>query len=173
MPRFSSAILLVMILMHTGVGCGGKTPPPAPAVPAPVAPSITIAAPVEAKTKATMTIAAGKDTNPDASGRPSPVVVRIYQLRTDAAFKAADFLALLDNDQKALGIEMISRDEFVLDPSERQSLEVAVAGDTRFVGAFANFRDYRNAQWRALIPAPRTGFSVSVERDRIVVSLAE
>ena len=72
-----------------------------------------------------------------------------------------------------LGVELISRDEFVLDPAEQRSLEVVVGNDTRFVGAFANFRDYRNAEWRVLVPAPRTNFSVSVERARIVVSPME
>jgi type VI secretion system protein VasD len=170
MNRSSSAIVLVTILVVSGIGCGGKAPPPAPAA---APPSITIAAPVEAKIKAAMTIVAGKDANPDGGGRPSPVVVRIYQLKTDGAFSAADFDALYDDDQKTLGIELISRDEFVLAPAERRTLDVAVASETRFVGAIAAFRDIRNAQWRALIPAPRTGFNVSVERARIVVSLAE
>jgi type VI secretion system protein VasD len=169
MTRSSSAIALVAILVVNGIGCGGKVPPP----PVPAPPSITIAAPVEAKIKAAMTIVAGKDANPDGGGRPSPVVVRIYQLKTDGAFSAADFDALYDDDQKALGIELISRDEFVLAPAERRTLDVAVASETRFVGAIAAFRDIRNAQWRALIPVPRTGFNVSVERARIVVSLAE
>jgi type VI secretion system protein VasD len=168
MNRSSSAIVLATILVASGIGCGGKAPPPVPAPP-----SITIAAPVEAKIKAAMTIVAGKDANPDGGGRPSPVVVRIYQLKTDGAFNAADFDALYDDDQKALGIELISRDEFVLAPAEKRTLDVAVASETRFVGAIAAFRDIRNAQWRALIPAPRTGFNVSVERARIVVSLAE
>jgi type VI secretion system protein VasD len=120
-----------------------------------------------------MTIAAGADANPDASGRPSPVVVRVYQLKTDAAFAAADFFALYDDDQKVLGVELISRDEFVLAPSERRTLDVTVSGDTRYVGAIAAFRDIRNAEWRALIPAPRAGLTVAVERARIVLSLAE
>jgi type VI secretion system VasD/TssJ family lipoprotein len=51
------------------VNCG-KAPPPAP-------PSITIAAPPDARVKAPMTLAASADTNPDATGRPSPVVVRV------------------------------------------------------------------------------------------------
>jgi type VI secretion system protein VasD len=148
------------------VGCG-KTPPPQPPPP-----SITIAAPPDAKVKASMTLAASADTNPDASGRPSPVVVRVYQLRTDAAFAGADFFALFDDDQKALGPEMISRDEFVLAPSEQRMIDVTVSGETRFVGAIAAFRDIRNAQWRVLVPAPRSGLKVAVERARIVLTLA-
>jgi type VI secretion system protein VasD len=171
MSRFFRSIILVAMPVLIAAACGKAPPLPPPVVP----PSITIAAPVTAKTKATMTLAAGKDCNPDASGRPSPVVVRIYQLKTDAAFKAADFMAFLDDDRKTLGVELISRDEFVLEPSERQTVEVVVGDETRFVGAFADFKDYRNpkAQWRALIPKPPAGFTVNVEGARIAFSLAE
>jgi type VI secretion system protein VasD len=147
------------------VSCG-KAPPPAPAQP-----PLTIAAPPEAKVKAVMTLAVSPDANPDANGRPSPVVVRVYQLKTDAAFKGAEFFALFDDEEKVLGPELISRDEFQLDASEKRTIDITVAGDTRFVGAVAAFRDIRNAQWRGLVPAPKKGLTVSVERARIVLSV--
>jgi type VI secretion system protein VasD len=153
-------------LVAIATGCGGKAPPPLPP------PSITIAAPPDARVKAAMTLAASADANPDATGRPSPVVVRVYQLRTDAAFVGADFFALFDDDQKALGQELISRDEFVLAPSEQRMLDVTVSGEARFVGAVAAFRDIRNAQWRGLVPAPKNGLTVAVERARIVLTVA-
>ena len=119
-----------------------------------------------------MTVAAAADTNPDGSGRPSPIVVRVYQLKTDAAVKGADFFALYDDDQKVLGAELISRDEYVMNPSERKTIDVTVSRDTRFIGALAAFRD-RNAESRVLVPAPRGGFNVTIERARIVVSTVE
>jgi len=140
----------------------------------PALPPITIAAPPETKTKSAMTLAASADANPDANGRASPVVVRVYQLKTDAAFKGAEFFALYDDDQKVLGQELISRDEFVLAPSEKKTIDVAVSKETRFVGALAAFRDIRNAQWRGLVVAPqRSSLNVAVERARIVLSVVE
>ena len=150
----------------------GRTPPPAVPAPAPPQPALTIAAAADAKVKATMVIATSADTNPDASGRPSPIVIRVYQLRTDAAFTNADFAALYADDQKVLGQELISRNEFMLAPMERQTLDITVAGDTRFVGAVAAFRDIRNAQWRSVVPAPREGLTVSIERARVVLTAA-
>jgi type VI secretion system protein VasD len=144
----------------------GKAPPKLPENP------LTIAAPPEAKVKAPMTIAVSADANPDATGRPSPVVVRVYQLRTDAAFSGADFFALFDDDQKVLGQELISRDEFTLAPAERKTMDVTVSGETRFVGAIAAFRDIRNAQWRVLVPATTKGLTVAVERARVLLSVA-
>jgi type VI secretion system protein VasD len=134
---------------------------------------MTIAAAGDAKIKAPMTISVSEDANPDSNGRPSPVVVRVYQLKTDAAFTASEFFPLFDDEQKVLGPELISRDEFVLAPAERRTLDVALSGETRYVGAIAAFRDIRNSEWRVLVPAPRNGLTVAVEKDRIVLSGSE
>jgi type VI secretion system protein VasD len=166
-PRSSTLLFLsVPALMLASAACA-KAPPPA------ALPPITIAAPPEAKTKASMMLSASADANPDGTGRPSPVVVRVYQLKTDAAFKGAEFFALFDDDQKVLGPEMITRDEYVLAPSEKKSIDVSVSKETRFVGALAAFRDIRNAQWRGLVAAPRSGLNVTIERARVVLSVVE
>jgi len=168
MTARSSTLVVCSLMLMLACGACGKTPPPA------ALPPITIAAPPETKTKSALTLAASADTNPDASGRPSPVVVRVYQLKTDAAFKGAEFFALYDDEQKVLGQELISKDEFVLAPSEKKTIDVAVARDTRFVGALAAFRDIRNAQWRGLVAAPqRSSLHVTIERARIVLSVVE
>jgi len=162
-PLIVVAVSALAVILAAN-GCG-KGPPPAP-------PALTIAAAPEARVKAPMTVAAAADTNPDATGRPSPVVVRIYQLKTDAAFNSAEFMSLFDDEQKILGPELISRDEFVLAPSERRMMEVSVSGETRYLAAIAAFRDIRNAQWRVLVPASQKGLAVTVERARIVVAVA-
>ena len=163
----SSRLDLVFALAALLAAAGGaKAPPP------PTLPPITIAAPPEARTKSAMTLIANADTNPDRNGRPSPIVVRVYQLKTDAAFNGADFFALYDDDQKVLGAELITRDEYVLNPSDRKTIDVSVSRDARFIGALAAFRD-RNAESRALVPAPRGGLNVTIERARIVVSAVE
>jgi type VI secretion system protein VasD len=156
----------LVVLLATGA-CAKAPPPPPPSLP-----PITIAAAPEARTKSAMTLMASADTNPDARGRPSPIVVRVYQLKTDGAFKGADFFALYDDDQKVLGAELISRDEYVLAPSERKTIDVTVSRDARFIGALAAFRD-RNAESRALLPAPRSGLNVTIERARVVVTAIE
>ena len=122
--------------------------------------------------KATVTLAAAADTNPDASGRASPVVVRVYQLKTDTIFTGADFFALFDDDQKVLGPELIGRDEFVVAPSEKRTVDMAVSRTARFVGIVAAFRDIRNAQWRVVVPAPlkNDDMTLAVERARVTFS---
>lgn len=160
--QITPALVWPFVVALVAVSCG-KAPPPAP-------PPMTIAAGAGAKIKAPMTFSVSADANPDATGRPSPIVVRVYQLKTDAAFTAAEFFALFDDEQKVLGPELISRDEFVLAPSERKTIDVALSGETRYVGAIAAFRDIRNSQWRVLVPAPKKGLTVAVEKTRIVLS---
>ena len=165
--RHRFAVVVAGIAACLAVACGKKAPETAPP------PALTIAAAPEARVKAPMTIAATADVNPDGTGRPSPVVVRVYQLRANTAFTSADFYALWDDDQKVLGQELISRDEYDLDPSEKQVIDVTVSGDTRFVGAVAAFRDIRNAQWRTAVTAvPQKAMTVAVERTRVVVTVA-
>jgi type VI secretion system protein VasD len=164
-------VLLIVTAAVVAVSCG-RTPPPVAPPPAPQ-PSLTIAAPADAKTKASMVISTSADANPDANGRPSPVVIRVYQLRTDDAFTSADFSALYDDEQKVLGPSLITRNEYLLAPMERQTIDINVSGETRFVAAIAAFRDIRNAQWRSIIPPPPGGLTVTVERARVVVAAAQ
>jgi type VI secretion system protein VasD len=119
--------------------------------------------------KTRVALSASADTNPDGSGKPSPVVVRVYQLKGDTAFAAADFFALYDDEMKVLGPELIGRDEFILTPAEKRTVEMSVSGAARFIGIVAAFRDIRNAQWRVVVPAPlkKDDVTLSVERARV------
>lgn len=160
--RSSTVAAALSLAALLAAGCA-KPPATAP-------PPLTIAAAPDAKTNAAMTISVSAEANPDRTGRPSPVVVRVYQLKTDAAFTAASFVDLFESEDKTLGPELISRDEYVLAPKESRTIDIAISGETRFVGAAAGFRDIRNAEWRVLVPAPRKGLTVAVERGRLVMS---
>jgi type VI secretion system protein VasD len=120
-----------------------------------------------------LTVAAAADTNPDANGRPSPVVVRVYQLKADTAFNAAEFFALFDDEMKVLGPDLIGRNEYTVAPSERRTMELDVSADAKFVGIIAAYRDIRNAQWRTIVQAPikKDDVTIAVERSRVVFSV--
>jgi type VI secretion system protein VasD len=119
--------------------------------------------------KTRVALSASADVNPDGTGKPSPVVVRLFQLKGDAAFTNAEFFALYDDEMKVLGPELIGREEYVLAPAEKRTVEVSVSGAARFVGVIAAYRDIRNSQWRVVVPAPlkRDEVTLSVERARV------
>jgi type VI secretion system protein VasD len=118
-------------------------------------------------------IAAASDVNPDASGRPSPVVIRVYQLQDDAAFRGVDYFVLFDDERKALGADFVSRREYVLAPAEQRKIEVELALEAKFVGVLAAYRDIRNAQWRAVVPAARKDFGIAIGRARVELTVTD
>ena len=164
-----SILAVVSAVVLISFACG-KTPPPAAPQPQPQ-PAPQLPPPKVERTR--LTLAATADSNPDATGRPSPVVVRVYQLKTDVAFKGAEFFALFDDDMKVLGPDLIGRNEYTLAPSEKRTMEFDVSADAQFVGVMAAYRDYRNAQWRTVLQAPRSTpeVAVAVERARVVLSV--
>jgi type VI secretion system protein VasD len=100
------------------------------------------------------TITVAGTVNPNPEGRPSPVVVRIFQLKTEGAFQSADFFAL-DQDQPAvLGGDLVAGDRRELRPGEPQQYEAALDPQTRFIAAVAAFRDLEHAHWRAVAAVP-------------------
>jgi len=99
-------------------------------------------------------LSASADVNPDPDGRPSPVVVRIYQLRGDSEFNGAAFLALYDKDKDTLGASLISREEQTLFPGQQLEMKLPLSPETVFIGVFAGIRDFQSARWRAITRAP-------------------
>jgi type VI secretion system protein VasD len=98
------------------------------------------------------TVAASAQVNPDARRRPSPVVVRVFELKAPTLFEQADFVSLFDKDQAVLAAELVSREEFVLRPGESRPLTKPLAPDTKFIGVMAAFRELERARWRAVVP---------------------
>jgi type VI secretion system protein VasD len=137
----ASRAVFVVLLIAVGAGLVAcKSKPPKPTPPPPVI--------------LTLNLAASGDVNPDAQGRPSPVVVRLYQLKDDAAFKDADIYALFDKELGTLGASLAAREEFELAPSEHHTLTLKPAPEVRFIAVVAAYREIRNARWRGQVAVP-------------------
>jgi type VI secretion system protein VasD len=159
----SVSLLLVCVSMAVACGKGGPPPQLAP-------PTINVVTPQAVKVKATLTVAAAPDVNPNSAGRPSPVVVRIYQLRTDTLFRAADFGKLYSEDQTILGQDLVRRDDYTLMPLEQRTVEVELPDQARVVCALAAYQSISTAEWFACGNLPANMVTVTVERARIVVT---
>lgn len=97
------------------------------------------------------TAQAAANVNPSVSQRPSPLLVRLYELKSATAFSNADFVSLYQGDQAVLGNEMVARDEFVLKPGDTRPINKVVGPETHFLGVFAAYRDLDRAKWRSLL----------------------
>lgn len=100
-------------------------------------------------------VEAAPDMNPGPTGRPSPVVLRVYQLRASAAFEAADFFSLYDDERATLGDDLVAREEFQLRPGQRIRWESPAKPGTRYVGAVVAFRQIERARWRSSVALAR------------------
>ncbi|MCU7917451.1 MAG: type VI secretion system lipoprotein TssJ [Candidatus Thiodiazotropha sp. (ex Dulcina madagascariensis)] len=98
-----------------------------------------------------VTMNADQSVNPDINGRPSPIVARIYELKSLSVFNNADFFNLFEQDVALLGDEMLMRDELHFQPGEIKTLERDLQPDTRYVGVIGAYRDIENATWRRSI----------------------
>lgn len=92
--------------------------------------------------------------NPDDSSRPSPVLVRIYELRNETLFQDADFFSLYNNDKAILQGDMLAVEQFILRPGETRSLRRKGNPQANVIGVLAAYRDLPNATWRTLYKLP-------------------
>jgi len=143
---------------------------PAPAqVPAPPA-AARAGANASTATQLELTIVGGPSVNPNAQGRPSPVVVRIFELKAGKAFASADYAALFERPAQALGDDLVAQEEFVLRPGEIQHRDRALAAPVRALGVAAAFRELDGASWQllvALTPGTRNLLLIDVDADKI------
>lgn len=152
----SWTVLLLAVL----AGCGSPARPPPPPPP----------------TVVQMTLSADAGVNPDSRGRASPVVVRVYELKTVAAFHGADFFALWEREKEALGEDLVAREELQLRPGAQLRLERTLGPQTRHVGVIAAYRDLERARWRGtydVVVHRRQAISVALEARNVSITVDE
>lgn len=98
---------------------------------------------------------ASSDLNPDPQGRPSPLVLRLYELKSTTAFENTDFFSLYEDDASVLGEDMVAKDEFQFEPGETRELARELQPGTRYIGLLAAYRKLGSARWRAIVETPK------------------
>ncbi|MDE1929720.1 MAG: type VI secretion system lipoprotein TssJ, partial [Burkholderiales bacterium] len=94
-------------------------------------------------------ISAAAGLNPSVSQRPSPLVLRVYELRSATAFNQADFMALYQGDRAALAGDLVAREEYTLEPGSSRPYDKQLDPATRYIGVVGLYRDLEHATWRA------------------------
>ncbi len=143
--------VLVLGLLGGLAGCAPAPPPP---------------------TVVALTLAAGPDVNPGPTGQGAPLVVRVYQLGSDAAFGNAEFFQLFSQDQATLKTDMVKRDEYILAPGQTKTTTLNPTDMVTAIGIFAAYRDFQAAAWRATVnvaPHQTTRIDVQAGAKGIVV----
>jgi len=106
--------------------------------------------------------------NPDDNGAPSPLYIRMYELKSDKQFKNADFIDIYEHDKQVLGADMLAKQRLKrIIPGEKREKDYVLNPKTRYVGLFAEFQHYRNATYKVIIPVEPTNVIASSSRVHI------
>ena len=153
-----SALALGLAASLPGCGLFGPPPPPPPKPPS----------------KLSIRIVAAARLNPDSKARSSPVVVRVYELKSVNQFSSTDFMSLFEQDKTVLANDIVTREEFVIRPGATQTIDKLLPPETRAIGVMAAFRDLNRAKWRALaILAPAKDNTVLINLEDVTVTATQ
>lgn len=123
-----------------------------------------------AKPRVELAVASQPNVNPDNSGRPSPVIVKVLELRNDVAFKQAEFQTLFNTPLQILGADLLAADELTFIPGEARRVAYQPTPNTKFVGVIAGFRQMDRALWRIIKPVdPKKGNWLSFELNDVTI----
>jgi type VI secretion system protein VasD len=131
--RWTGLLFLGALLAAGLSGCGAKPPPP---------------------TIVELTVKAGPAVNPDGDNRPSPVLLRVYQLAATDAFEKADFFQIYDKEAPTLGADLAGREQITLAPGESKTVTIEFKPQAKAIGIVAAFRNLDQAKWRIDAPVP-------------------
>ena len=146
---FFGAIATAALLVG---GCGGKDKTPPTVVKA--------------------TLQSSADLNPDLRGRPSPLLIRIYELKSASTFNAADFYSLFDKDEQLMAADIQGREEISIPPGDSKAFERQFKPDSKYIAVLGAYRDIEHARWRAVYEiAPAKTTQVSINLSKLAVSI--
>ena len=145
---------LISVLLNFALSGCAQTPPPKPTV-------------------LEINVLVADNVNPDARGRASPIVMRLFELKSLAIFQSADYFSLFDRDKESLGNDLVAKEELVLRPGENRQLTRELHPDSRFVAVVSGYRDLERSRWRAWVPVTlnkTTSITVSIQQREISIT---
>ncbi|YCO02294.1 type VI secretion system lipoprotein TssJ [Vibrio sp. VNB-15] len=108
---------------------------------------------------ADLEITAKHNINPDSNGRPSPVVIYVFELTSPTVFESQDFFSIYENYEKVLGPDLVNKYEISLTPGQKNVYHASMSPQTEYLGLVAAFRDIENSNWRQVIQVEKTGYN--------------
>jgi type VI secretion system protein VasD len=117
-------------------GCGGGDKPPPPPPP----------------TTLSLDLKAASDVNPDGTGAPGPLRVRVLQLTDTGPLSQTDFFTLDADPAKTLGPSLLASDDVILRPSQNLTVTPEAKPGVKFIGVLGAYYAIDKAHWRAWQP---------------------
>ncbi len=102
-----------------------------------------------------ITVVATREANINAEGKPVPLKINVFNLRSDTGFMNADFFALHNRPTEVLGNNLLSSEQlFLLPGGEAVNISGEKNGERYYVGITGEFQNLNNKTWRIIIPIP-------------------
>lgn len=121
-----------------------------------------------------VTFNASADINPDINGRPSPVVVKLFELSSRTIFDTQDFFTLYESAEAILGPDLIKKDELEMQPTQQLEYPMTLNTNTRYIGVIVAYRDIDASRWRSVVEVDPTGYDdVNINIEKIAVYSTE
>jgi type VI secretion system protein VasD len=134
-----------------------------------------------------ITLHVADDANLGVSGKPAPILVGLYELKSTAAFDAASFPTLQDRAKEALGEDLVFTQQLIMQPGETKKIRRPGGAIATQLGVVAGYRLIDKRLWKktvALAPpkstnlykvwqfSPRTEtIAVDITRQSVTVTL--
>jgi len=122
-----------------------------------------------------LSVIADRDLNPDDADIPSPVIIRMYELKSTKLFKNANFIDLYERDTEVLGKSMVVKQALkAIKPNEKNERSFVLNKDTAYIGLYVEFLQYENAKYKVTLPVEQTNVvsssaTVQLSGNRIIV----
>lgn len=130
-----------------------------------------------ADTDLTLTFKVAADINPDEGKKPSPLFIRLYELKSVKLFKQVNFIDLYERDKEVLADDMIGVQKLKrIRPGEDREDNLVLDEKTKFVGLYAEFLNYKNAKYKLIIPVTQhdvIGTTKTIFISRNIISMKD
>lgn len=108
------------------------------------------------------------DVNPDDNKIPSPLIIRMYELKSPKIFKKANFIDIYEKDEEVLGADLVAKQTLKhIQPGENGKVSFVLSEETAYVGLFAEFLKYKDAKYKVIIPIAQTNVFSSTANIRL------
>lgn len=98
-----------------------------------------------------LTISADSDLNPDLTSRPSPLVLKLVEMKAHTAFSNADYFKLSASPKTALGPDYMIDETMPVRPGEIKKLKLKMHDQGKYLGFVAGYRDIEQVKWRYIV----------------------
>jgi type VI secretion system protein VasD len=119
-----------------------------------------------------VTLVSAPDANSGPGGEAQPLSVRIFQISGAGAFETADFFALKQSPQTALGADFLDQTEVLLAPGATETVRFEADPATKHLGFAVGYRELDKSVWRVVVPVTGESVSAQINVDKHKVSVA-